>query len=57
MSHTTANAPASPASLPTTGGADTPSGSQVTTNKAVNSQWTITLFGTAVGAGILFLPI
>jgi len=57
MSHTTANAPASPASSPTTGSADTPSGSQVTTNKAVNSQWTITLFGTAVGAGILFLPI
>ena len=57
MSHTTANAPASPASSPTTGGADTPNSSQVTTNKAANSQWTITLFGTAVGAGILFLPI
>ena len=57
MSHTTANAPASPASSPATGGADTPNSSQVTTNKAVNSQWTITLFGTAVGAGILFLPI
>lgn len=25
--------------------------------KRVNTQWTITLFGTAVGAGILFLPI
>ena len=57
MSHTTANAPASPASPPTTGGAGTSPSGQVTTNKAVNSQWTITLFGTAVGAGILFLPI
>lgn len=27
------------------------------TKKRVNVEWTITLFGTAVGAGILFLPI
>lgn len=27
------------------------------TNWSFNSKWTITLFGTAVGAGILFLPI
>lgn len=26
-------------------------------NRGFNSKWTITLFGTAVGAGILFLPI
>lgn len=26
-------------------------------NRKVNSSWTLTLFGTAVGAGILFLPI
>ncbi len=26
-------------------------------NRSFNSKWTITLFGTAVGAGILFLPI
>lgn len=32
-----------------------PAGAQ--TKKRVNAQWTITLFGTAVGAGILFLPI
>ncbi|MDN6273111.1 MAG: septum formation initiator, partial [Corynebacterium casei] len=27
------------------------------TKGSVNRSWTITLFGTAVGAGILFLPI
>ena len=57
MSQKTADSSASPAGPPTTGNERTATTGQVTTNKAVNSQWAITLFGTAVGAGILFLPI
>ncbi|MCQ9334668.1 hypothetical protein NQ042_11375 [Corynebacterium phoceense] len=30
---------------------------RTTSERSFNAQWTITLFGTAVGAGILFLPI
>lgn len=30
---------------------------RTTSKRSFNAQWTITLFGTAVGAGILFLPI